>query len=47
MFGKEHSDDITVGRQTQLYLKKQYAVLYVTARPERDVTVLDSKNRQL
>jgi hypothetical protein len=42
-FGKEDSDDITVGRQTRVYLKKQYVVLYVTTRTERDVTVLDSK----
>jgi hypothetical protein len=43
IFGKEDSDDITVGRQTRVYLKKQYVVLYVTTRTERDVTVLDSK----
>jgi hypothetical protein len=42
-FGKEDSDDITVGPQTRVYLKKQYVVLYVPTRTERDVTVLDSK----
>ena len=43
IFGKEDSDDITVGRQTRLYMKKQYVVLYVTTRTDREVTVLDRK----
>jgi hypothetical protein len=43
IFGKEDSDDITVGRQARLHPKKQEVALYVTSHAERDVTVLDSK----
>ena len=43
IFGKEESDEITVGRQARLHPKKQDVVLYVTSHAERDVTVLDSK----
>ena len=43
IFGKEDSDDITVGRQTRLYMKKQHVVLYVTEHADREVAVLDRK----
>ena len=43
IFGKGDSDELTVGHQARLYLKKQHVVLYVTSGAERDVTVLDSK----
>jgi hypothetical protein len=41
--GKEDSDEITVGRQARLYLKKQDVLLYGTSHADRHVTVLDSK----
>ena len=43
IYGKEESDEITVGRRARIQPKKQDVVLYVTSHPERDVTVLDSK----
>ena len=43
IFGKGDSDDITVGRQTRLYMKKQHVVLYVTEHADREVAVLDRK----
>ena len=43
IFGKEESDETTVGCQAQLHSIKQDVVLYVTAHAQRDVTVLDSK----
>jgi hypothetical protein len=41
MCGKADSDDIPVGRQTRVQLKKPYAVLEVPARTARAVPVLD------
>jgi len=43
IFGKGDSDELSVGHQARLHLKKQHVVLYVTSRAERDITVLDSK----
>jgi hypothetical protein len=36
-------DEITIGRQARLHLKKQKVMLHVTSHAERDITVLDSK----
>ena len=43
MFGKGDGDEITIGRQARLHLKKQNVMLYVTSYAERDIIVLDSK----
>jgi hypothetical protein len=43
IFGKGDGDEITIGRQAQLHLKKQNVMLHVTSHAERDITVLDSK----
>ena len=43
IFGKGDGDEITIGRQARLHLKKQNVMLYVTSHAERDITVLDSK----
>ena len=44
IFGKEDSDDITVGRQMRFSMQKQHVVLYVTTRMVREVTVLSSQS---
>src|SRR4051812_2652597 len=41
IFGKGDGDEITVGRQARLHLKKQNVMLHVTSHAERDITVLD------
>jgi hypothetical protein len=43
IFGKGDGDEITIGRQARLHLKKQNVMLHVTSHAERDITVLDSK----
>ena len=43
IYGKEESDEITVGRRARIQPKKQDVVLYVTSYAERDVIVLGSK----
>ena len=43
MFGKGDGDEITIGRQARLHLKKQNVMLHVTSHAERDIIVLDSK----
>ena len=43
IFGKGDGDEITIGRQARLHLKKQNVMLYVTSHAERDIIVLDSK----
>ena len=42
-FGRGDSDEITVGRQARLHMKKQHVMLYRASRTKRDVTVLDGK----
>ena len=43
IFGKGDSDDITIGREVRLCLKKQHIRLCVTSHTKRDITLLDSK----
>ena len=43
IFGKGDGDEITIGRQARLHLKKQNVMLHVTSHAERAITVLDSK----
>jgi hypothetical protein len=47
IFGKEESDDITVGRQARFHLPKQGVLLSVTSHAERPVTVLASKTGRI
>jgi hypothetical protein len=43
IFGKEDSDEITIGRQVRLHTKKQPLILHATSHTERDIPVLDSQ----
>jgi hypothetical protein len=47
IFGKEESDEITVGRQARFHLKKQDVLLCLTSHADGHVTLLDHKTSRV